>query len=85
MASRIFHNMLDVFRTYDNHGRGWREWSDRVFYSKHDGHVESLGQMWGDRPPQVVGFFAGFMRFAGHHGMRKTLRSIAGIVPAQAD
>jgi hypothetical protein len=84
-SSRIFHNMLDVFRTYDNHGCGWKEWADRVFYSKHDGHVQSLAQMWGDRPPQVVGIFAGFMRFAGHQGVRKTLRSLAGIVPAQAD
>lgn len=84
-ASRIFHNMLDVFRTYENHGRGWTEWADRVFYSKHDGHVQSLSQMWGERPPHAVGIFAGFMRFAGQRGVRKALRSIAGFVPAQAD
>lgn len=64
-SSRIFRNMLDVFRTYENHGCGWKEWGDRVFYSKHDGHVQSLSQMWGERPPYVVGIFAGFMRAAG--------------------
>jgi hypothetical protein len=84
-ASRIFHNMLDVFRTYENHGCGWKEWGDRVFYSKHDGHVQSLSQMWGERPPRAVGIFAGFMRFAGQRGVRKALRSMAGFVPAEAD
>lgn len=84
-ASRIFQNMLDVFRTYENHGHGWTEWADRVFYSKSDGQVQSLSQMWGERPPYVVGVFAGFMRFAGQRGVRQALRSIAGFVPAQAD
>ncbi len=84
-ASRILHNMADVFRTYENHGCGWKEWGDRVFYSKHDGHVQSLSQLWGERPPRAVGIFAGFMRFAGHQGMRRALRSVAGFVPAEAD
>ncbi len=66
-ATRIFHNMLDVFRTYEDHGCGWKEWGDRVFYSMHDGHVQSLAEMWGERPPQVVRAFVGFMQFAGQH------------------
>ncbi len=79
-ASRIFHNMLDVFRTYENHGYGWKEWGDRVFYSKHDGHAQSLAEMWGDRPPQAVRVFAGFMKFAGRHrwsqGVQRGSRSV---------
>jgi hypothetical protein len=82
--SRIFHNMLDVFRTYENHGHGWKEWADRVFYAKQNGQVQSLSQMWGERPPHVVGIFAGFMRFAGQRQVRRALRSMAGFAPAQA-
>lgn len=82
-ASRIFHNMLDVFRTYDNHGRGWRDWSDRVFFEHDNGRVESLTQIWGERPPQAVAIFASFMRFAGQQPVRRALRSLAGQVPVR--
>jgi hypothetical protein len=81
-ASRIFHNMLDVFRTYENHGRGWKDWADRVFYTGDDGRVQSLAQIWGDRPPRAVAIFAGFMQFAGNPPLRRALRSMASQAPA---
>lgn len=85
-ASRIFHNMLDVFRTYENHGYGWKEWGDRVFYSKREGDAQSLTQLWGEQPPHAVKAFAGFMRFAGQHrwsqGVQRARRSVAGSVTA---
>lgn len=84
-ASRIFHNMLDVFRTYENHGRGWKDWGDRVFYARDCGRVESLAQIWGERPPQAVAIFAGFMRFAGQQPVRRALRSIAGQAPIRVE
>jgi hypothetical protein len=74
-ASRVFHNMLDVFRTYENHGRGWKEWADRVFYTFENGTVSSLSQIWGERPPRAVGVFAGLMRLAGAPPVRHALRS----------
>jgi hypothetical protein len=73
-ASRIFHNMLDVFRTYDNHGRGWKSWADRVFYMYADGQVQSLTQIWGDQRPRAVSVFAGFMQFVGQPHMRRAVR-----------
>ena len=63
-AMRVFHNILDVFRTYENHGLGWTDWSDRVFYTLHDGTIASLSQLWGNCPPFPVGAFAGFMHLA---------------------
>jgi hypothetical protein len=72
---RILHNILDVFRTYADHGRGWTEWSDRVFYTLPGGAVESLTQIWGPRPPTAVNIFAGIMRFAGQPPVRQALRA----------
>ena len=76
-ATRIFHNILDVLRTYENHGLGWTKWSDRVFYTLDDGATASLSQLFGDRPPFSVGVFAGFMHFAGQPPMRYALRAAA--------
>lgn len=76
-ASRIFHNMLDVFRTYEDHGNGWTQWSDRVFFTLDNGVISSLTEIWGDSPPATVGIFASFMRFAGRPRVRLALRSFA--------
>lgn len=77
-ASRIFHNMLDVFRPYEDHGHGWVNWDDRVFFTLNDGRIDSLAGIWGDCPPAAVGIFAGLMRFAGQPRVRLALRSMAG-------
>lgn len=76
-ASRIFHNMLDVFRTYEDHGRGWKYWADRVFYAHADGQVLSLAQIWGDSTPWAVSLFVGAMQVAGRRPVRKALRFMA--------
>jgi hypothetical protein len=63
-AIRVFRNVLDVFRTYENHRLGWTDWSDRVFYTLGDGKVASLSQLWENRPPFPVGVIAAFMHLA---------------------
>jgi hypothetical protein len=73
-ATRVFHNILDVFRTYENHPLGWTDWSDRVFYTRHDGTTTSLSQLWENGPPFSVGVFAGFMHLAGQPSMRYAVR-----------
>jgi hypothetical protein len=76
-ATRIFHNILDVFRTYESHPLGWTDWSDRVFYTLEDGSTASVSQLFGDRPPISVGIFAGFMRLAGQPALLSALRATA--------
>jgi hypothetical protein len=76
-ATRVFHNVLDVFRTYENHRLGWTDWSDRVFYTSHDGTSASLSQLWENSPPFPVGVLAGFMQFAGQPSMRYAVRAAA--------
>jgi hypothetical protein len=76
-ATRIFHNIVDVLRTYENHRLGWTNWADRVFYNLPDGSIASLSQLWGSRPPFAVGMFTGFMHFAGQPPLRHALRAAA--------
>jgi len=75
-TERILHNVLDVFRTYADHGRGWTEWPDRVFFTLPGGTVESLQQIWGGRPPVVVNLLDGIMRFTGQPSVRNVLRAV---------
>jgi hypothetical protein len=63
-ALRIFHNMVDVLRSYERHALGWKLWSDRVFYFCDDGRVRSLTELFGARVPAPVAAFVGALRFA---------------------
>jgi len=56
-ASRILHNLIDVLRSYDAHGLGWRRWDDRVFYQAPGAAPRSLRELWGNRPPAAVRLF----------------------------
>lgn len=73
-ALRIVHNMIDVLRTYEQHAKGWREWSDRVFYLCDDGCTRSLTTLFGERPPAAVALFVGAMQFAAAPRVRRFLR-----------
>jgi len=77
-ASRILHNIVDVLGCYDNHGFGWREWPDRVFYNCKDDVVRSLRELWGDRSPGAVQVFDRFMRLAGNGPVRNAVRAVSG-------
>jgi len=73
-AWRIAHNMIDTLRTYEQHAKGWRLWSDRVFYRCEDGTVRSLTQLFGDKPPLSVAAFVGALHFASEPKVRRFLR-----------
>ncbi|MBZ5633277.1 MAG: hypothetical protein LAO55_09120 [Acidobacteriia bacterium] len=76
-AARIVQNVIDVLSTCENHGLGWKEWPDRVFYMFDDGEVKSLAQSWGNRPPMAIAAFTGCMRLAGRAPVRQALRTAA--------
>jgi hypothetical protein len=73
-ALRIFHNMIDLLRSYEQHANGWRLWSDRVFYIWHDGRTRSLTEAFADRTPAAVNLFVGAMKFASAPRVRRWLR-----------
>jgi hypothetical protein len=71
---RIFHNTLDVLRTYPGHGFGWTEWPDRVFYTLEDGTVASLSQLWGGHCPGLAKLLTGLLHVAEQPRIRGVLR-----------
>jgi hypothetical protein len=73
-ALRIVQNMMDVLHTYEQHAKGWRLWSDRVFYACDDGQVRSLTELFGQRTPAPVALFVNVLRFASLPRMRRLLR-----------
>lgn len=76
-AARMVQDVVDVLKTYENHGLGWREWPDRVFYRSNDGEVKSLAQIWGARPPLPVAAFTACLQLAGRAPLRQALRTAA--------
>ena len=73
-ALRILQNMMDVLHTYEQHAKGWRLWSDRVFYACDDGQVRSLTELFGRGTPAPVSVFVNVLRFASLPGVRRLLR-----------
>ena len=60
---------------YQNHGYGWREWPDRVFFHCPDNVVRSLRELWGAHHPLPVRIFDGIMRVAGKPPVRNAMRA----------
>jgi hypothetical protein len=48
---RVARETLDMLRNHNGHPRGWRAWTDRVFYSDEGGQVKSLREIW--RPERI--------------------------------
>jgi hypothetical protein len=48
---RVARSTLDMLRNHKGHPRGWRAWTDRVFYSDEGGQVKSLREIW--RPERI--------------------------------
>lgn len=74
-AWRIVQNIADVLDTYEDHGLGWKHWSDRVFYQFEDTRVESLKQLWKNGAPPAVRVFVGAMHLVSAPRMKFALRA----------
>ncbi len=74
-AWRIVQNISDILGTYEDHGLGWKQWSDRVFYRCDDGQVRSLKQLWRNGAPAAVKVFAGAMHLVSAPRMKTALRA----------
>jgi hypothetical protein len=72
--TRLMHNLVAVMQTYEDHGHGWREWPDRVFYHCPDDVVRSLRQLWGEKHPAPVRVFNSMVRFAANSPMQTAMR-----------
>jgi len=71
---RILQSIEEILQDHENHGRGWRRWSDRVFYHCDDGVIRSLTSLFGRRVPCAVQVFVQAVHLIRHHSMRQTFR-----------
>lgn len=81
---RIFHHLTDTLRSYEQHPLGWKDWSDRVFYSCDDGCVRPLSALFGETMPLPVAVFVGAVRFASSPQMQWVLNGLQTILSRAA-
>jgi len=71
---RILQNIEEIMGDHANHSRGWRQWSDRVFYRCDDGVVRSLTTLFSHRVPGAVRLFIRAMGLLQCRRLRQTFR-----------
>lgn len=75
LTLRVISAIGDVMRNNDSHMHGWRRWSDRVFFRRPSGEVESLGAVWPEgREPSLVRCFVMLSRLAENARVKAGLR-----------
>ena len=81
LTVRVIHAVADVMRDNSEHTHGWIQWTDRVFFRRATGQVESLADSWSvGGQPAIVSAFASLARLAGAPPMRLALRQFAAPV-----
>jgi hypothetical protein len=73
-ALRILQSVEEVLQEYQNHGRGWRHWSDRVFYLGDDGVTRSMREMFHERWPAPVRLFVRAVELVRRRHLRQAVR-----------
>ena len=71
---RILQSLEEILQDHENHGRGWRRWSDRVFYRCDDEVVRPLTMLFANRVPRAVEFFVRVVHTIRRYSMRQALR-----------
>lgn len=71
---RILQGLDEIMQDHDNHGRGWRRWSDRVFYRCDDGIVRSMTALFANHVPGSVQIFIKGLSLMRNHSVRQTFR-----------
>lgn len=71
---RILRSLEEILQDHEGHGRGWRAWSDRVFYRCDDGSVRSLTQLFPGRFPGAVQLFVKSIGLVRHLGVHRAFR-----------
>ena len=77
MTSRILASIADVMRDNAKHTHGWTRWSDRVFFRRDDGSVESLSTAFpAGREPSAIRLFVLFSRLLDNHRLKSAMRGL---------
>jgi hypothetical protein len=77
LVLRIISAIGDVMRDHDAHMHGWRRWSDRIFFRRRTGEVESLGSIWPEgKEPTLVRQFVALSRLTENRRVKAGLKQI---------
>jgi hypothetical protein len=71
---RILQSLEEILQDHESHGRGWRRWSDRVFYRCDDGVVRAFTTLFANGVPRAVEFFVRTVHTIRRYSMRQTFR-----------
>lgn len=72
---RLMQSVEQIMRDHPNHGRGWRRWSDRVFYRCDDGVVRSMAALSSPRALAAAQWIVRGMALLRSRPVRRTVRS----------
>ena len=71
---RTINALAQVLDRYPDHGMGWTEWNDRIFFRTIDGRTVSLREYFGLRPPASLRLFIRLALLFGGQRFRPALR-----------
>ena len=71
---RVIQVLSEIMQNHENHGRGWRLWSDRVFYRCDDGVVRSLTTLFSNYTPVAIDLFVRGISLVRHRSVLNTFR-----------
>jgi hypothetical protein len=81
-ALRLLHTIADVMSEMPGHARGWKRWTDRIFYRDESGRVRSFSELWRDGPPLALQLIARTLRLTRHETVRQAFRLTFARQPA---
>ena len=73
---RILRNLEEILRDYEAHGRGWRRWTDRVFYRCEDDIVRSVSDLFSRGVPAPIQLFVNSVGLIRHCAVDRTFRLV---------
>lgn len=79
-AIRITSNLVEILRDQPDHARGWRRWSERVFYEMRPGQVRSLAEYWPGGEPALIRFFVALVDVVRTSGNLPPVRFASGFL-----
>lgn len=82
LGLRIVQTLFDVLH-YSRDQAERERWTDRVFYTRHDGEFVTLSSVWAGGGPAVVRWFVRSVEFAGHDSVQQPLRRLCTVATAR--
>lgn len=71
---RVVQSLQEILAYREDHGRGWKRWSDRVFFRCEDEVVRPLSALFHQNTPVPVMLLTAGVALSRHRGLARTFR-----------